>query len=212
MGNPTYRQGLGTIYDFTATGSTEKFTLRTDLHQGMRLIVHHEISGSPATGGYVKAYQRPVTLTDYPTRIIAEAPNSSTIAASPNGLVLSSGTLTITTAAAHNAKVGDLISIRNSISSTGTLDFNALVEGYRVVTVADTTHLTFGLVAVDDTGGGGTIYITPEIPHHGAGYNIPSGYQTTSYICVFDYVSPYVNLDLIATDGRHRIWSYLVAG
>jgi hypothetical protein len=75
---------------------------------------------------------------------------SSSIAASPTGLVRSSNVVTVTTTAAHNFQTGATVLISGS-KSTGGTNF----DGVFTITATTSTTFTYSQTAANDTGGGG---------------------------------------------------------
>jgi len=202
------------------TSTAGSYDAEVDCKWGSRLRIMHEISGSPATGGFVKAVHRNVAwLPPDATNPVLLNITPVVVAASPGGVVRSSGIVTVTTSTAHGLVANDTVAMRDVYSVALGLGSEKMayptnlfnVNGWTVSTVPTTTTFTLGQAGDDDTGGGGYVYSQWEAADHGAGYNEQSSAQTTSYISVYDYVGPYMRLKFSLTDGVHRVWVELLA-
>jgi len=184
---------LKVIDAITATAAIE-----LEICDAQHLAIVHEIRAG-STGGYASMKQA------LQSRAQAKTAGAKAIAASPGGAVRNTNVVTITTSAVHGLLVGDVVVVED-VAPVGATVFNG---EWTVASVPSTTTFTYAQTAADDTGGGGTVYRTIEVPH-AEGDNIKSSNQTASYRARFAYIQGYARLtcNVNATNGgTHSVWA-----
>ena len=167
---------------------------------GRNLVCYHEMAQT-TSGGYVTLKLRPYCRVASLRDGVA-----ATIAAAPTGLSRTSNVVTVTTTAAHGFASGSNVVIQDA-----TAGFNG---EFLITSVPLTTTFTFYLTGDDGTGGGGTAREIIQPPHGGltftGGINLPASAQSSSYYATFYDVRGYCLVTCNVTDGKHRVWAWLV--
>ena len=189
----------------TVIPSNTTATARTiiDCRLGRDLLVAHYIAPGASTGGYCSLNMagrepEPAAADTSPTWY-----DIATIARSSNVVTVTTETHTFP---------NDTTYLRIWVVETETTDTTEYDGFYVVASAADTTHFTYAQTGNDNTGtpATGKVKVTTVIPHHAGGQNIKSGDTTAPYTCVFQDVSPYVELVCNVTDGTHAVGAQLI--
>lgn len=168
--------------------------LEIEMPYGMtRLLVGHEMSGSPSTGGYCSLENGFVTTTHVPASIACAS------------IARSTTTLTVTTTTPHLLRVGDAVTISGSNQAI----FN---RAFVVATVPTANSFTAAIANTGATSatGGSLVPASAYVPHHGDGFNIKASATTSSYSSIFKNCGPVVRLTCTITDGVHSVWYRLL--